>query len=143
MVLEESRRLKERIDRNTISLSEAERERERADTEARRKKQEAERAERVKQLAATLKGDGFKTYHLTLDNVDKPGLVLESDVTREQSTGMRMAKNSDDDEDRSSTSKFPYGIEPVKLETIHILRDVLETQKIQPTTARTEDKPKQ
>lgn len=145
VILEESRRLKERIDRNTISLSEAEREKERADTEARRKKQDAERAERVKQVAATLKGDGVKTYHLTLDNVDKPGLVLESKLTREQSTGMRLAKNSSDDEeeDRGSDSKFPYGIEPVKLETMHIMRDLLETLKVQPTTARTEGNAKE
>jgi carboxyl-terminal processing protease len=146
MIIDESRLLKERIDRNTISLSESGREKEREGNETRRKKQEAERAERVKQVAATLKDGGFKIYHLTLDNVDKPGLVLESDITREQTTGMRTAKGAkmdDEDEgDHSVGSKFPYGLEPVKLESMHIMRDLIDLTKMQPTTAKTGEKTK-
>ncbi|MCW0217028.1 MAG: carboxy terminal-processing peptidase, partial [Prosthecobacter sp.] len=94
-IVDESARLKERIDRNTSSLSLAQREKETAESKARRDKQEAERAERVKALNAKLKDDGFKTYHLTLDNVDATDLVPESDFTREQSTGMKMAAKAD------------------------------------------------
>jgi carboxyl-terminal processing protease len=67
--------------------------------------------------------------------VDKPDLVLESTFTKEDSTGMRTAKKEDDDEDNvTDGSKFPYGIEPVKLETIHILRDLIQLEH-KPTTA--------
>ena len=143
IIIDESKRLKERIDRNTISLNEKAREQEREDNEARRKKQEDERAERTKKIADTLKSGGLKTYHLTLDNVNKPDLVLESDFTREQSTGMRMSASRADDDGGSVGSKFPYGVEPVKLETIHILRDLIDLGGAQPTTAKTGDKPKQ
>ncbi len=139
-ILEESKRLKERIDRNTATLSLAEREKETAETKARREKQEAERAERVKVLNDKLKLDGFKTYHLTLDNVDAAELVPESAFTREQSTGMKMAAKADGEEGASELSKFPYGLEPTKLETVNIMRDFLELTSKRPTTAKAEDK---
>ncbi len=145
-VIEESKRLKERIDRNTISLSETAREKERQDNESRRKKQQDERAERVKKIAESIKTDGFKMFHLALDNVDKPDLVPESDFTREQSTGMRLAKGRNDDESGANDgSKFPYGVEPMKLEAIHIMRDLVELiSGSQPATAKANEvKPKQ
>lgn len=93
-------------------------------------------------MTESLKSGGMKVYHLTLDNVSKPDLVLESDFTREQSTGMRMAARTDDDGSNGG-SKFPYGVEPVKLETIHIMRDLIDLGGSQPTTAKTGEKPKQ
>lgn len=140
IIQEESKRLKERIDRNTVSLSLAEREKEREETKARREKQDVERETRAKEAAAKLKDGGFKVYHLTLDNVDKEELVLESDFSREQSTGMRMAKQDDDEDAEPEGSNFPYGLEPMKLEAINILRDYLEISGKQPTTAKAEQK---
>ena len=142
-VVDETKRLKTRIDRNTASLNAAVREKERAENEVRRNKYEEDREQRAKQVAESLKSDGFKTYHLTLDNVDKPELVVESALTREQSTGMRVAARAkeDDDEDAGDeTSKFPYGIEPVKLEAIHVMRDLIELNAGQHVTAKTDDK---
>jgi len=136
IISEESKRLKERIDKNTASLNLSEREKETAETKARREKQDAERAERVKEIAAKSKDGGFKAYHLTLDNVNNPELVLESAFTREQSTGMRMAKRDDDDDAEPTTSKFPYGLEPMKLEAVNIMRDFLELTTKQSTTAK-------
>jgi len=135
LVLEDSKRLKERIDRNALSLNLAEREKERLDAEARRDKTIEERAKRTQEVADRLKDNGFKNFRLTLDNVDAEKLVAESDFTKEQNTGMRTAKKDDDEDDNvSDGSKFPYGIEPVKLETVHILRDLIELQR-QPKTA--------
>lgn len=141
-VLDESKRLKERIDRNAASLNLAERQSDSKETKARREKQEAEREARAKEVAAKIKDDGFKTFHLTLDNVDAAELVPESAFTREQSTGMKMAANRDGEEGASDGSKFPYGLEPTKLETVHILRDFLELTGKQPTTARADEKAK-
>jgi carboxyl-terminal processing protease len=138
-IADESKRLKERIDRNVVSLNLAEREKETTETKARREKQEAEREARVKDIAAKTKDGGFKAYHLTLDNVDKPDLVLESDFTREQSTGMRMAKRDDDEDAEPVSSKFPYGLEPMKLEAVNIMRDLLDLTTKQPTTAKAEE----
>ena len=135
-VVDESKRLKEKIDRNIVTLNLQDREKEREDTEIRRDKQNDEREKRTKETAERIKDAGFKTYHLTLDNVDKPELVPDSAFTKEMNSGMRTA--SKDDENPSDGSKFPYGIEPVKLETVHILRDLIELDH-QPTTAAKSD----
>jgi carboxyl-terminal processing protease len=140
IIVDESKRLKERIDSNTLSLNLADREKDTAETKLRREKQDAEREIRSKAVTAKLKDGGFKTYHLTLDNVNKPELVIESDFSREQSTGMRMAKKTDDEDAEPTGSKFPYGLEPMKLETVNIMRDFLELTTKQPTTAKTEEK---
>ncbi len=137
-VVEESKRLKEKIDKNTVSLNLQEREKERTDTEARRDKQTEERAKRAKEVAERIKDNGFKAYHLTLDNVDKADLVPESAFSKEMNSGMRTA--SKDDDSGNDESKFPYAVEPVKLETIHILRDLLELDHKPTTAAKTEDK---
>lgn len=140
IIVDESKRLKERIDRNTLSLNLAEREKESQETKERREKQDAEREARAKEVAAKLKDGGFKTYHLTLDNVDKEELVPESAFSREQSTGMRMAQKTDDEDAEPSGSKFPYGLEPMKLETVNILRDFVELTTKQPNTAKVDEK---
>jgi len=139
-IREESARLKERIDRNMVTINLAKRQQEADENEARRDKQEKERSERAKQVAERLKDDSFKIYHLTLDNVDAPELVPESAFTREQSTGMKMVSKNDGEDSASDDSKFPYGLEPTKLEAIHILRDFLELSGNPPTTAKTADK---
>lgn len=139
-ISEESKRLKERIERNSVVINLEQRQKETAENKARREKQEADRSRRAKEIAERLGDDTFKVYHLTLDNVNAPELVPQSAFTREQSTGMKMAAKADGEDDPSDMSKFPYGLEPSKLEAIHILRDYLEFTSKQPTTARTEDK---
>jgi len=142
-IKDETKRLKERMDRNKASLNVNVREKEREENEARRNKYEEDRDQRAKKVAETLKADTFKTFHLTLDNVDKPDLVVESALTREQSTGMRIAaraKDDDDDDSSDENSKYPYGIEPVKLEAIHVMHDLIELNGSQHVTARAEDK---
>lgn len=138
-IADESARLKERIDKNVISLNEAQREAERLENKARREKQKEERAARVEELEGKLSEDGgFKIYHLTLDNVDQEELVQESDFTREQSTGMRVAAEEEGEE----SSRFPYDIEPTKLEAINVLRDMIELSKGSPTTAKADEQKK-
>ncbi len=95
-----------------------------------------ERKERAKEIAEKVK-DGFQTYRLTLDNVEKSDLMKESAFTKEQATGMKLATNTADDDGESTaeTAQFTYGIEPVKLETLNILRDWIELIGHQPRTA--------
>jgi len=134
-VVQESARIKERMDRNTVSLSIEERRLERDEAEKRREAQEALRKQRVKEVAEQVGDKGFKTYQLTLSNVDDKELTLMSDVTNEQRSGMRVAKDADSEEKEGS--EFPYGIEPAKLETLNILRDYIQVLGGQPTTAET------
>lgn len=137
-VLDESKRLKDKIDRNTVTLNLAEREKERMDNENRRDQQEVDREKRAKETADRIKDNGFKIYHLTLDNVDKPELVPHSAFTKEMNSGMRTAAAKDGEDGGGDGSKFPYGIEPVKLETINILRDLIDLDH-KPTTAAKSD----
>lgn len=139
-VVQESARIKERMDRNTVSLSIEERRLERDEAEKRREAQEALRKQRVKEVAEQVGDKGFKTYQLTLSNVDDKELTLMSDVTNEQRSGMRVAKDADSEEKEGN--EFPYGIEPAKLETLNILRDYIQVLGGQPTTAETKVKEK-
>ncbi|MFZ4763789.1 MAG: carboxy terminal-processing peptidase [Roseimicrobium sp.] len=133
-VVEDTKRLKERIDKNRISLNEKERQAELDENKARSEARKAERKVRVKELADKAQ-EGFQQFRLTMDNVEKPELVKNSTFTKEQATGMRMAANDDDDDGNGEDSQFPYGIEPVKLETLNILRDLVEFTARHPQTA--------
>jgi carboxyl-terminal processing protease len=55
-IVDESKRLKEKIDRNTVTLNLAEREKERLETEARRDKQNEEREKRTKDTGGSHQG---------------------------------------------------------------------------------------
>lgn len=137
-VMDESERIKERIDKNVVSLSIEERRRERDEGEARREKQEELRKSRAEEVAKQVGDKGFKIYQLTLDNVDAKELTLMSDVTSEQRSGMRVAADADGED--KAASEFPYGIEPAKLETLNIMRDYIQVLNGQPTTAKTSEK---
>jgi carboxyl-terminal processing protease len=137
-VMEESKRIKERIDKNTVSLSIEDRRRERDEGEVRREKQEQLRKARAEEVAKQVGDKGFKTYQLTLDNVDAKELTLMSDVTSEQRSGMRVADEAEGEE--KGGAEFPYGIEPAKLETLNILRDYIQVVSGHPTTAETSAK---
>jgi carboxyl-terminal processing protease len=137
-VMEESKRIKERIDKNVVSLSIEDRRRERDEGEARREKQEELRKSRAEEVAKQVGDKGFKTYQLTLDNVEAKELTLMSDVTSEQRSGMRVAADAEGEE--KGASEFPYGIEPAKLETLNIMRDYIQVLSGQPTTAKTTEK---
>jgi carboxyl-terminal processing protease len=124
-ILDESKRLKERMERQTMPLSEAKREAEREANEQRRKAYEADRDKRAAEVAAKMKDESILVYHLTLDNVDKPGLVAHADFTTEMRNGMRMA-TGEDGEPMDEEAKYPYGLEPTKLETVFIMRDLID-----------------
>ncbi|MEZ0388498.1 MAG: carboxy terminal-processing peptidase, partial [Verrucomicrobium sp.] len=136
-VIEDTKRIKERLDKNSVSLNEKDRQKELDENKARSEARKEERKRRT-ETVATQNKQGFEQYRLTLDNVDASALVKESSFTKEQTTGMRMA-TSDDDDDAFDNSQFPFGIEPVKLETVNILRDLIEVNSHQPQTANTSE----
>jgi hypothetical protein len=68
--------------------------------------------------------------------VQEPALKAEADFTDEQTTGMRLAKDEDDVELADDKVKFPYDLEPVKLESLRILADLISLSPA-PRTAQT------
>jgi carboxyl-terminal processing protease len=121
---EDAKRLREQIERNTLSLNLDARTSEIAANKERRKSRIAERKERVAALGDA-QSNQYKVYRLTLDTVDQPALKLESEFTDEQTTGMRLAKDEDSVELADDKAKFPYDLEPVKLESLRILADLI------------------
>ncbi len=117
------RRTTERLTANTLSLNKAERERELADSDARQKQRNAERRERFEKIEKEDK-QRFKFYKLTLDDV-KTGNKLQSyDPSDESAEFMRKAK--DETEDLDDSPKWPTGLDPIKRESIAVMRDLVE-----------------
>jgi carboxyl-terminal processing protease len=123
-VLEDTARLKKRFDENSLSLSKAER---LAETKENDERAEVRNEERKKRFAEIREAeDGlFTTYKITLDNVDETTLTLKSAFSDEESSGMIYADNDDEEEEKL---EFPHSFDPVKRETLNILRDFIEIE---------------
>jgi len=142
-IQEDTLRLKERIDKNTVSLNQDERLKEIHENKARNEARKDARKLRVKEMADA-KAENFTNYRLTLDNVDASGLTEESKFTEEQSTGMRLAKSEDEEDGETADDDkklLPYGIEPIKLEALYILADLVDL-KGRPQTANANESKK-
>ncbi len=120
-VMEDSKRIKERFDKNLVSLNKEERLREAAENKQRLEDRDAERRDRFAKIRETEKGL-YTTYKLTLDNVDETTLTLRDDFSKEESSGMIMAGSDSADE----SLEYPHGFEPVKREALHVLEDLIE-----------------
>jgi carboxyl-terminal processing protease len=121
-VVEDTKRLEERMKKNQVSLNMETRKKEIAEADGRRK---ARNAERLKRFTVMEKEDKttFKMYRLTLDDVDLdklPEVDLEGDAERH----MRQAKDAVADLD--DTPKWPSGIDATKREGLSVLRDLVK-----------------
>ena len=70
-------------------------------------------------------GDPFTVYRLNLENVDAEGLTL---LEKAKADDKGSIINGDDDDDSSADDKdeFPHDLDPVKAETINIVKDLIE-----------------
>ncbi len=129
---EDIKRLKDQIEGNVWSLNEKTRTEEIATRKQRFKQRGEERKARIAALGDAQTNE-FKAYRFTLDNVGEETLHPEAEFANESANGMRMAKADDaeDEDDEEAKAKFPYDLEPVKLEALRILADLasLESQK--------------
>jgi carboxyl-terminal processing protease len=122
-VREDVTRLKEQITKNTLSLNEQERLREIHTNKERNKQRATERKARIAE--ASKNGSPYQVYRLTLENVDAEGLTtLEKAKTDEK--GSMISDSSDDEEDSDDKDVFPNDIEPVKAETLNIVKDLIQ-----------------
>jgi len=137
-IAEDLDRVKQRIAENKLSLNEKVR---RAELDEDKTRRESRTAERTK-----LKHPELKTFAVTLENVGKPELqlvVAEKKETKDAKDGKdgkdaktakaadATSKSADDEEDLDdeySTAKSNTG-DPVKLETLNILNDLIDLQR--------------
>jgi carboxyl-terminal processing protease len=118
-------RITDQIHKNTLSLNEAARKAEDASNEARLNQQKAERKERI--AIANKGGDPYKVFPLTLDTVGEATLKTDAEaLAAEKAKPNPNAKAADDEEDAEVPEEtFPHGIEPIKAETLEIVRDLI------------------
>ena len=119
-------RTKKRIKENVISLNRKKREEESKSLEERRKEQIEERKTRYARIKTEEKGL-YTIYGLTQDNVGKVKLMLKSELSTEDTTGMQTAKAEEDPE--AKALEYPHGFDPYAREALHILQDYIEIEK--------------
>lgn len=117
-------RLKQRIEENNVVINLEDRLTEREETKERRENRKEERRKRNRALNEEGEADLYKIYKLTQDNVDLAELVAADDFSEEDSTGMRMGKNDEDEEE--DDAGFPYDMEPQKIEALNVLQDLVD-----------------
>lgn len=130
---EDMDRLKKQLDENSISLNIEER---RIENEKTRERTKARNERRKKEYAAIEKqqSDAVNLYKLTLDNVDNEGLTLASDFSDEDNTGFRLGDKEEEERDEDAAPEYPFGMDPMKREALHIMDDFIGLKK-SPTTA--------
>ena len=122
-VMDDLNLLKKRIADNKISINEKVRRSELAEEKALHEKRTAAR-EKQKQPAQ-------KIYQITLDNAEKPGLEL---ATNEKTNAAKEETAQEDEGDEPGAKKEVKSVDPIRMETLHILSDLIELSRA-PKTA--------
>ncbi len=118
---EEVQRMKERIEKNEVSLNLVERENELAEVEERTKERNKERMERFAKMVHSDK-EQFVFYKAHLDDLKLAKLPV-FDPASEDDDYMKRAV--DEIEELDITLEWPSDLDPVKRESLHILTDLM------------------
>jgi carboxyl-terminal processing protease len=122
-VIEDVMKAKERIKTNKVSLNKASRQRELDESDARQKERNAERRTRFEAMAKADK-ENLRFFKITLDDLENGADLKPHDPSDESASYMRRAK--DETEDLDETPKWPTGLDPVKRESLALLRDLVD-----------------
>ncbi len=122
-VIQDVIKAKTRIKSNSVSLNKAKREKELAESDVEQKERNSERRARFEKIAK-LDKQTFKFYKITLDDLEKGAGLRPYDPTSESGDYMRRAKGEGEDLDESP--KWPTGLDPVKRESLAVLRDLVD-----------------
>ena len=120
-IIEDVMKTKERIERNSLTLNKGEREEELAKSDAQQKLRNLERRARFEEMSLKDK-EAMVFYKLTLEDLEK-GADLKVFDPAGESEYMRRAK--DETADLDETPKWPTGLDPVKRESLFVLRDLV------------------
>ena len=88
----------------------------------------AQKEERKARIAEANKGgDPYKVFPLTLDTVGEASLKTDAETKADEKAKVKLTAPLDDEDTADATDEtFPHGIEPVKAETLEIVRDLIE-----------------
>jgi carboxyl-terminal processing protease len=122
-IVQDVMKAKERIKLNQLSVKKTDRERELSESNAQQKERNAERRERfAKMTQADQKSLRF--YKVTLDDIDAGAGVRAYNPADESGEYMRRAK--DETADLDETPKWPTGLDPLKRESLNVLKDLVD-----------------
>lgn len=122
-IVEDVIKAKERIQKNQISLDKEARRDELAKNDLDLKARNAERRQRFVQMSEADQKD-FKFFRVTLDDIEKGVGIHPFDPAAENEEYMKRAK--DETADLDDTPKWPTGLDPVKRESIHVAKDLID-----------------
>jgi carboxyl-terminal processing protease len=122
-VIQDVMKTKERLKANTLTLNKDSRKKELAESDAQQKERNAERRARFEKISASDK-EKFKFYKITLEDLANGAALKSYDPSDESGNYMRRAK--DETEDLDETPKWPTGLDPVKRESLSVLRDLVD-----------------
>ena len=122
-VIEDVVKAKDRLKENKVSLNKEARETELKESDTLQKTRNAERHDRFAKMTDEDKKN-LKFFKLTLDDLEKGADLKEYDPSAETGGYMRRAK--DDTADLDQTPKWPSGLDPVKRESLSVLKDLVD-----------------
>lgn len=122
-VIQDVMKTKARLKANTLSLNQAAREKELAESDAQQKERNSERRKRFEKTSKDDK-ENLKFFKITLEDIEKVAPLKSYDPADEGGAYMRRAK--DKTEDLDETPKWPTGLNPVKREALAVLRDLVD-----------------
>jgi carboxyl-terminal processing protease len=122
-VIEDVMKAKARLKDNKVSLNKEARQKELAENDDRTKERNKERRERFDKITKQDK-EAFKFYKITLEDLAKGSDLKAYDPSDESGEFMRRAK--DDEAELDESPKWPTGMDPVKRESIAVLRDLVD-----------------
>ncbi len=114
---------KERTKRNKLSLNINDRRKMLEESEAKHKVRNAERKKRFEDMKSADK-EIYKFHKISLDDVDNKDALKAVDPNLDNPDYMRRAKS--ETEELDDTPAWPSGLDPVKRESLHILKDLVE-----------------
>ena len=122
-VIQDVLKAKDRLKVNKLSLNKATREKELAESDTLQKERNTERRERFAKMSDEDKKN-MKFFKITLDELEKGADLKAYDPADESGEYMRRAKDKTADLDE--TPKWPTGLDPVKRESLTVLKDLVD-----------------
>jgi carboxyl-terminal processing protease len=122
-VIQDIMKTKDRLKANKLSLNKSTREKDLAESDAQQKERNTERRARFEKMSKEDK-ENFKFYKITLEDLEKGADLKPYDPSDESGGYMRRAKDETDDLDETPT--WPTGLNPVKRESLMVLRDLVD-----------------
>jgi len=122
-IIQDILKAKDRIKANKLSLNKDDREKELQESDVQQKERNAERKTRFGKIAEEDK-KSLTFYKITLDDLEKGADLKQYDPGQENTAYMMRAK--DEAEDLDQTPKWPTGLDPLKRESLSVVRDLVE-----------------